>query len=78
MDSKINRHHVGLLAEFLQKLSAVTEGECTLLHGAMIVYGSGLSDGNRHNHDDLPILPGLAAAANGIRRHNRRYPEKRL
>ena len=22
----------------------------------MIVYGSGISDGNRHNHEDLPIL----------------------
>ena len=22
----------------------------------MIVYGSGISDGDRHNHDDLPIL----------------------
>jgi hypothetical protein len=54
--SKINRFHLGLLAEFLQKLNAVKEGDGTLLHSAMIMYGSGLSDGNRHNHDDLPIL----------------------
>jgi hypothetical protein len=27
-----------------------------LLDQAMIVYGSGIGDGNRHNHDDLPIL----------------------
>jgi hypothetical protein len=29
----------------------------------MIVYGSGLGDGDRHNHDDLPIL--LAGGGNG-------------
>jgi hypothetical protein len=54
--SKINRFHLGLLAEFLEKLDAAREGDRTLLHSAMIVYGSGLSDGDRHNHDDLPIL----------------------
>ena len=27
-----------------------------MLDHSMIVYGSGISDGNRHNHDDLPIL----------------------
>ena len=32
------------------------EGDGTLLDHCMIVYGSGISDGNRHNHDDLPIL----------------------
>ena len=54
--SKINRYHLGLLAELLQKLNAAKEGDSTLLHSAMILYGSGLSDGDRHNHDDLPIL----------------------
>ena len=29
----------------------------------MIVYGSGISDGNAHSHDDLPIL--LAGRGNG-------------
>ena len=32
------------------------EGDGTLLDHVMIVYGSGISDGDRHNHDDLPIL----------------------
>ena len=54
--SKINRYHLGMLAEFLQKLNAAKEGEGSLLQSAMIMYGSGLSDGNRHNHDNLPIL----------------------
>ena len=28
----------------------------TLLDNVMLVYGSGIGDGNRHNHDDLPVL----------------------
>ena len=28
----------------------------TILDNSMIVYGGALSDGNRHNHDDLPVL----------------------
>ncbi|MCA9267597.1 MAG: DUF1552 domain-containing protein [Planctomycetales bacterium] len=54
--SKINRHHVSLLAHFLDGLAAVEDGEGSLLDHSMIVYGSGIGDGNRHNHHDLPIL----------------------
>jgi hypothetical protein len=74
--SKINRYHLGLLAEFLQKLNAAKEGDTNLLQSAMIVYGSGLSDGNRHNHDDLPILlvgRGGGTIAAGC---HRRYPKE--
>ncbi len=53
---KINRFHVEQFAYLLGKLKSIREGDGTLLDNAMIVYGSGISDGNRHNHDDLPIL----------------------
>jgi hypothetical protein len=53
---KINRFHLTQLAYFLGKLKAVKEGDGTLLDNCMIVYGSGIGDGNRHNHHDLPIL----------------------
>jgi hypothetical protein len=53
---KINRFHVELLAYFLGKLKATPDGDGTLLDHVMIVYGSGISDGNRHTHEDLPIL----------------------
>ncbi|MFO0811095.1 MAG: DUF1552 domain-containing protein [Gemmataceae bacterium] len=52
----INHFHVSMFAELLQKLKATKEGDQTLLDRCMIVYGSGNGDGNRHNHDDLPIL----------------------
>jgi hypothetical protein len=54
--SKINLFHTEQLAYLLTKLKSVREGEGTLLDQCMIVYGSGIGDGNRHNHDDLPIL----------------------
>jgi hypothetical protein len=52
----INLFHTERLAYLLNKLSSITEGESTLLDNCMIVYGSGISDGNKHNHEDLPIL----------------------
>ena len=60
---KINRFHVEQLAYFLGKLKAVQEGDRTLLDNSMILYGSGIGDGNRHNHDNLPAL--LAGSAGG-------------
>lgn len=53
---KINRLHVSQFAYFVNKLKSIPEGEGSLLDNSMIVYGSGISDGNRHNHNDLPVL----------------------
>jgi hypothetical protein len=52
----INTFHVTQLAYLLKKLKSIREGDGTLLDHCMLVYGSGNSDGNRHNHDDLPVL----------------------
>jgi hypothetical protein len=60
---QINLFHTKQFAYLLEKLKAVREGTGTLLDHSMIVYGSGNSDGNRHNHDDLPVL--LAGRAGG-------------
>ncbi|HEX5105365.1 MAG TPA: DUF1552 domain-containing protein [Pirellulaceae bacterium] len=50
-------------ARFVRKLQSIPEGDGTLLDNCMIMYASGLSDGNRHDHDDLPIV--LAGRAGG-------------
>jgi hypothetical protein len=60
---QINRFHVEQLAYFLEKLQGISDGEATLLDSSMILYGSGLSDGNAHEHSNLPIL--LAGRAGG-------------
>lgn len=52
----INTFHVAQLAYILQKMKSIPEGDGTLLDNSMILYGSGISDGNRHNHEDLPLL----------------------
>ncbi|HVX14659.1 MAG TPA: DUF1552 domain-containing protein [Pirellulales bacterium] len=54
--SKINQFHASHLAYFLKKLKDTPDGDGSLLDHAMIAYGSAIGDGNRHNHDDLPIL----------------------
>jgi hypothetical protein len=54
--ARIDRYLVSKFAYFLDRLSAIAEGEGTLLDNSMILYGSGLADGNRHTHHDLPIV----------------------
>jgi len=56
--SKINRWHVEQFAYLLDRMRQIREGEGTLLDNSMILCGSGLSDGNAHSPDNLPILLG--------------------
>ena len=53
---EINKFHIAQLAYLLKRLKSVPEGDGTLLDHCMLVYGSGNSDGDKHNHDNLPIL----------------------
>jgi hypothetical protein len=53
---KINEFHMHQFAYLAEQLASVPEGNGNLLQNCMIIYGSGISDGDRHNHDDLPIL----------------------
>jgi hypothetical protein len=71
----INQFHVRQFAYFLEKLKSVKEGDGSLLDHCMIVYGSGISDGNAHNHNDLPVL--LAGRGGGTLATGRhvRYPK---
>jgi hypothetical protein len=73
---KINRFHVEQFAYLLGELKAVKEGDGTLLDHCLIVYGGGISDGDHHNHDDLPIL--LAGRGCGTLKTGRhlRYPKE--
>ena len=53
---QINVLHAQTMAAFLRKMKETKEGDSNLLDNSMIVYGSGLSDGNGHTHDQLPTL----------------------
>ena len=67
--AKINRFHVSLFAEFLQKLANITEASGTLLDHCLYLYGSGMGNPNVHDHTNLPILVagGAAGAMQGGR-----------
>ena len=61
--AKINRHHVSLFAEYVEKLQATPDGDGSLLDHVAIIYGAGMSEGNGHVPENLPIL--VVGGANG-------------
>ena len=73
--SQINTYHVKQFVGWMEKLKSIKEGDSSLLDNTMIVYGAGLTDGNRHNHEDLPTIMvgrGGGAIKSGYRRVYRR------
>jgi hypothetical protein len=56
--TRINRWHVQQYVRMLDKMRAIKEGAGTLLDNSMILMGAGMSDGNRHDPTNLPILLG--------------------
>lgn len=73
---EINCYHVKQFAYLLEKLKSTPDGDGTLLDHVMITYGSGLSDGNAHDHANLPLV--LAGRGCGTLRPGRhvRYPNE--
>ena len=54
--TKVDKLHVGLFAELLERLRSTPDGDGSLLDHAVLLYGSGMSDGNAHDPKNLPIL----------------------
>ena len=54
--SRINRYHSELFSKYLAKLRATPDGDGSLLDHMTILYGSGISNSNRHSGDNLPLL----------------------
>jgi hypothetical protein len=73
--SKIDTYHVSLLAYFLEKLRATPDGEGSLLDQSMLLYGSGLGDGDLHSHHDLPVLVAGGGAGQLRGGHHVKLPE---
>jgi len=53
--TKVNVYHMTLFANFLERLRATPDGDGSLLDHSLIVYGSGMSDGNGHTGGPLPM-----------------------
>lgn len=61
---KIDQYYMRQFAYYLERMSSIKEADGkSLLDNSMVVYCSGLSDANRHRHDDLPVI--LAGRAGG-------------
>ena len=74
--AKIERWYMEQLARFLAKLDLMKEADGTsVLDNAMILYGCAIGDGNRHNHDDLPVV--LAGGGGGLLRPGRHLEARR-
>ncbi|QOV92336.1 DUF1552 domain-containing protein [Humisphaera borealis] len=54
--ARINRFHVSLFAEYLQKLKSTPDGDGTLLDHTLLLYGSGMGNPNVHDHVNLPAI----------------------
>ena len=62
--ARIDRAYLGVFKHLLERLGSAGEGEGSLLDHCAALYGSGIADGNRHDHDDLPLL--LAGRMGGV------------
>ena len=54
--AKLNTYHVDTFAYYLDRLRSIPDGDGTLLDGTVVLYGSGMSDGNTHNNYNVPTV----------------------
>jgi hypothetical protein len=66
-NARINQYNVGLFANFVQRLAATPDGDGTLLDHSLVFYGSGMSDGDTHGTDPLPLVAVGGGAGQGHR-----------
>ena len=66
---KVDMYHLDLFGQFLDKLKATPDGDGSLLDHSLFLYGSGMTNGNQHDHENLPTL--LVGGAAGKHKGNR-------
>lgn len=73
---RISRWHIEQYGYMLQRLQSIKEGDRTLLDNSMVMFGSGLRDGNRHSPFDLPIVLAGKGGGNLKTGQHIRYPDR--
>jgi len=73
---EINRFHVRQFAYLLGKLKSMPEGDGTVLDNTMLLYGAALADGNRHEHENLPLVMAGRAGGSIMTGRHIRYPSE--
>ena len=73
--AKIQRYHIALFTDYLEKLRNTPDGDGSLLDHMIILYGSGISNSDRHTHGPLPTF--LVGGGAGTLKGGRHlvYPE---
>ncbi len=61
--AKINAYHLSLFGDFVEKLRATPDGDGSLLDHSLVMYGSGMGNGDQHDQRRIPIV--LAGSAAG-------------
>jgi uncharacterized protein DUF1552 len=67
--AKLNAYHLSMVAKFLERLRNTPDGDGSLLDHSLILYGSGMSDGNGHTGSPLPHV--MVGGATGRVKGNR-------
>ena len=77
--ARINVLHMGLFADYLDRLRSTPDGDGSLLDHLLILYGGGMSNSNTHSHENLPtlVVGGGAGPVRGAS-HQRCPPETPL
>ena len=60
---KINAYHLSLFGDFVEKLRVTPDGDGSLLDHSLVMYGSGMGNGDKHDQARIPIM--LAGSAAG-------------
>src|SRR5262249_30181536 len=71
--ARINRYHIDQLAYFLHRLETTADGGDSLLNQVLVLYGAGMSDGNAHSPENVPILL-IDGASTGTSGQHLQYP----
>lgn len=69
----VNRLHAAVPAYFLGRLRDLEDAAGSLLDRTLVLFGAGMSDSDRHRHDNLPVLVAGPRALTGG--EHRRHPE---
>ena len=54
--TRINTHHVSLFKKFVDRLANTQDGDGTLLDHSILLYGTGMGDGDHHTPYNLPVV----------------------
>lgn len=71
----VSRWEVAVFARLVDALRAVPEGSGTVLDRTIVLFSSELSDGDRHTHDDLPVVVAGGGGRAFSTGHHHHYPD---